>query len=67
MEEVLKVAGGGATAARVGQGRKFVQLLTASSYSDGVLKWIEGFDAACSLWVQTILSRACFAWPSAIW
>ena len=50
MEEVLESAGGGSIAARVGQGRRLVQIRSATSYVDGVLKWIEGFGAARSLW-----------------
>lgn len=50
MEEVLKAARGGSIAARVGQGRRLVQIRTATSYVDGVLKWIEGFGATRSLW-----------------
>ena len=50
MEEVLESAGGGSIAARVGQGRRLVQIRSATSYVDGVLKWIEDFGASRSLW-----------------
>jgi len=50
MEEVLKAAGEGSIATRVGQGRRLVQIRTATSYVDGVLKWIEEFGASRSLW-----------------
>jgi len=50
MEEVLKAAGGGTIATRVGQGRRLVQNRSLASYVDGVLKWIEEFGATRSLW-----------------
>ena len=50
MEEVLKAAGEGSIATRVGQGRRLVQNRCPASYVDGVLKWIEGFGATRSLW-----------------
>ena len=50
MEEVLKAAGKGSIATRVGQGRRLVQNRTSANYVDGVLKWIEGFGATRSLW-----------------
>jgi glycosyltransferase involved in cell wall biosynthesis len=50
MEEVLKAAGEGSIAAKVGQGRRLVQIRTPASYVDGVLNWIEGFGAVRRLW-----------------
>ena len=50
MEEVLKAAGKGSIATRVGQGRRLVQNRTPANYVDGVLKWIKGFGATRSLW-----------------